>query len=256
MPAFIRGFNKPAQPPAGSGAERDAIARADAPNDNLIDARMPVARGYRRIITTEPFETSSAENSPIRVAVAKRLIEDENDLALNKLSLRNPSDMVSTQPFINTLSNTEEFTQNNPMMANTALRPNTGDGALSITQLPKRLQQQEQRVKHNEEMMNRMETLVTKAQSGRAVLDTLQKEIDIKKAETRRTMAKSREEKALEAHNERMRERKAGGGGGGPTSSSLRASIDRSDMPTANLKEGGGLQQNKQRSMEEFVTKK
>ena len=46
-PSFIRGFNRPTQP--SSGAERDAIAKADAPFDNLIDERRPVGRGYRRI---------------------------------------------------------------------------------------------------------------------------------------------------------------------------------------------------------------
>ena len=157
-PAFMRGFNRPsAQTPVGSsGAEREAIARADAPNDNLIDSRIPVARGYRRIVNAEPAESSSDEtevsrrryvvnsprgknittdpNSPIpvQVAVSKRLIEDEQDLALNGLSLQNPADMTSTVPFRQTIPNTEEFIQTNPMMANTALRPNTGDGALTI----------------------------------------------------------------------------------------------------------------------------
>ena len=148
-PAFIRGFQRPAQTTGGSGEERAAINRADAPYDNLIDARVPVARGYRRILSAEPADSSSDETEPsrrryksasydpnspkpIQVAVSKRLIEDENDLALNHLSLRNPQDMISTQPFIETLPNTEEFIQTNPMVANTALRTNTGDGALSI----------------------------------------------------------------------------------------------------------------------------
>lgn len=159
-PAFMRGFNRPsAQTPVGSsGAEREAIARADAPNDNLIDSRIPVARGYRRIVNAEPAESSSDEtevsrrryvvnsprgknittdpNSPIpvQVAVSKRLMENEADLELNGLSLRNPSDMTSTVPFRETIPNAEEFKQTNPMMANTALRPNTGDGALTLIQ--------------------------------------------------------------------------------------------------------------------------
>ena len=146
-PAFIRGFNRPAQTSTGSAEERDAIARADAPNDNLIDARMPVARGYRRIVNAEPAESSSDEtvaprrryvvnsprgknitsdpNSPIpvQVAVSKRLIEDEADLALNGLSLQNPSDMTAVVPF-----------QDNPMMSNANLKPNVSSGALTLIQ--------------------------------------------------------------------------------------------------------------------------
>ena len=146
-PAFIRGFSRPAQTSTGSAEERDAIARADAPNDNLIDARMPVARGYRRIVNAEPAESSSDEtvaprrryvvnsprgknitsdpNSPIpvQVAVSKRLIEDEADLALNGLSLQNPSDMTAVVPF-----------QDNPMMSNANLKPNVSSGALTLIQ--------------------------------------------------------------------------------------------------------------------------
>ena len=144
-PAFIRGFNRPAQPPAGSSAGvRNAIATADAPNDNVPVARQLVdvilaerpsgdLSRYRvnspggKNITTDPNSPA-----PVQVAVSKRLIEDEADLALNGLSLQNPADMTATVPFRQTIPNTEEFIQTNPMMANTALRPNTGDGALTI----------------------------------------------------------------------------------------------------------------------------
>lgn len=138
-PAFIRGFNRPAQPPAGSsGAERDAIARADAPNDNV-----PVARRLVDVILAEKpsgdlskYRVKASHDpispAPVQVAVSKRLIEDEQDLALNGLSLQNPTNMTSTVPFRQTIPNTEEFIQTNPMMANTALRQNTGDGALTI----------------------------------------------------------------------------------------------------------------------------